>query len=307
MTIHPALAELAVPAPVNLDSPSAVQDIRTHFMERLPQPCVFPDVIVENSVLTLSRGECSIRSYHYNKAEDVPTLVFFHGGGFVLGNLDALHNLCCEIAIHSGCHLISVDYPKAPENPFPAAPEVCYEATCWIWNNLESFGGNRSHFSVGGSSAGATLAAVVALMARDKKGPSIHSQILLCPMVNTDLSTSSYVEHGCDTNLTTELCRWFLSVYPQKSEGFRDPYFMPMHAESLRDLPQALIITAGFDPLCDDGYLYAQRLNEDGGSATHRCYKDMIHGFYAHDLRELEGVKKEVFRAIGEKMKGEAS
>lgn len=234
---------------------------------------------IQNEVAETSRGPIPIRVYHPQVETLYPTLVFFHGGGFVFGDLDTLECHCREIAYNANCILISVDYPLAPEHPFPNAPEAAYAATNWIYNHLREWNGDEKRFFIGGSSSGATLAAVVSIMIRDRGDLKLGGQILLCPMTDSDFNTPSYHENGVGYNLTREHCMWFLSKYSSDLSERNNPLFAPLRATNFKDLPPALIVTAEFDPLRDEGRSFAKKLEESGVTCHDLCYPGMIHGF----------------------------
>ncbi len=308
--LHPALENVVqqkyvLPSDLNV----AVADFREYNAKKLAKITLkqsSEELSVEERVLNLSHGDYGIRLYRPKSVQEpAPTLVFIHGGGFVIGDLDVLHNFCCETALKTNCLLISIDYPKSPGFQFPVPVNVCYEATCWIFDHLPALGGDTEFFSIGGSSAGATLSAAVALMSRDKNGPVFHSQVLLCPGTDTNFSTPSYIEHADDSNLSSDLCKWLFSQYaPKDVREFAHPYFMPMHAEHLSGLPQALVVTAEYDPLRDDGVLYARRLEKEGVKVAHLHFEEMVHGFYSLEMDDLQPYKDEVFAAIAKETRG---
>ena len=209
-------------------------------------------VIIKNEFLSTDVGNLPIRIYQPEVGLTFPVILFFHGGGFTLGNLDTLDGLCQEISYFANGVVISVDYPLAPENPFPAAPEACYAAACAIYDRLDDFRGDFKHFFVGGSSSGGNLAAVVALMARDRQGPSFSGQLLLCPTTDTDFDSPSYLENSKGYNLTRELCLWFFQQYVKDPSQNNHPYIAPLRADSFQGLPQTFLVTAQYDPLRDE-------------------------------------------------------
>jgi len=235
---------------------------------------------VENRTVPGSAGEIPVRIYTPVGTAPFPVLVYFHGGGWVIGNLDTHDGICRSLANRVGCLVVSVDYRLAPEHPFPAAPEDCYAATRWLAEHAGSLGGDKGRIAVGGDSAGGNLAAVVALMARDRGGPKLAFQLLVYPATDTDFETRSYRENSEGYFLTRADMVWFWNHYAPRDEDRRNPYAAPLRAASLRGLPPALVITAEFDPLCDDGNAYAARLREDGVPVRLSQQDGLIHGFF---------------------------
>ena len=235
---------------------------------------------IENRTVPGPAGEIPIRIYAPVGTAPFPVLVYFHGGGWVIGNLDTHDGICRSLANRVGCLVVSVDYRLAPEHTFPAAPEDCYAATRWLAEHAGSLGGDKGRIAVGGDSAGGNLAAVGALMARDRGGPKLAFQLLVYPATDTDFETRSYRENAEGYFLTRADMVWFWNHYAPRDEDRRNPYASPLRAASLRGLPPALVITAEFDPLCDDGNAYAARLREDGVPVRLSRQDGLIHGFF---------------------------
>ena len=235
---------------------------------------------MENRTVPGPAGQIPVRIYTPVGTAPFPVLVYFHGGGWVIGNLDTHDGICRSLANRVGCLVVSVDYRLAPEHPFPAAPEDCYAATRWLAEHAGSLGGDKGRIAVGGDSAGGNLAAVVALMARDRGGPKLAFQLLVYPATDTDFETRSYRENSEGYFLTRADMVWFWNHYAPRDEDRRNPYAAPLRAASLRGLPPALVITAEFDPLCDDGNAYAARLREDGVPVRLSQQDGLIHGFF---------------------------
>lgn len=281
--------------PISTSSALSISEQRALFNQRqqalnahLPER----PLTIENRRLSLAVGEVAIRHYKPTDAPPSATLLFFHGGGFVYGDLETLEPFLQELASFTKAHIISVDYPLAPEQPFPAAPNALYAATTCLYDQLDS----PDRFYIGGSSAGATLAAVIALMCGEKNGPKIAGQVLLCPMTDTKFDTLSYNENATGYNLTREQCRWFLSQYVQDPKELTNPLVAPLRAKDFTKYPPALIVTAQFDPVRDDGSAFAQKLTESGVYCQHHCYEGMIHGFFTLPLPLQE--KESVFGSI---------
>ena len=235
---------------------------------------------IENRTVPGPAGQIPVRIYTPVGTAPFPVLVYFHGGGWVIGNLDTHDGICRSLANRVGCLVVSVDYRLAPEHRFPAAPEDCYAATRWLAEHAGSLGGDKGRIAVGGDSAGGNLAAVVALMARDRGGPKLAFQLLVYPATDTDFETRSYRENSEGYFLSRADMVWFWNHYAPRDEDRRNPYAAPLRAASLRGLPPALVITAEFDPLCDDGNAYAARLREDGVPVRLSQQDGLIHGFF---------------------------
>jgi acetyl esterase len=207
-------------------------------------------------------------------------LMYFHGGGWVLGNLDLVDLPCRLLANRTGRVVVSVDYRLAPEYKFPAAVEDCYAATKWVAENADQFRGEEKSVSVCGDSAGGNLAAVVSLMARDRGVPTIGDQILIYPV--TDLSDSNYKSFPDELSpgLTRSDMQWFINHYITKTDDATNPYASPIVTSDLGDLPPALVITAEYDILLKQCNSYSDRLRSAGVPTTSRNYEGAIHGFF---------------------------
>jgi acetyl esterase len=225
--------------------------------------------------------EIPVRMYTPEGEQPLPLLMYYHGGGYVLGDLESHDAVCRSLANQAGCIVVSVDYRLAPENKFPAAVEDCYAATKWVAENAEKLGGDANRLAIGGDSAGGNLAAVVAQMARDLNAPKIIFQLLIYPVTDSVEVQPSRITNGEGYFLTKELMDWFEAQYADETTDRRDPKYSPIYAESLANLPPALVITAEFDPLVDEGEIYAKKLQEAGTPVTLTRYDGMIHGFYS--------------------------
>jgi len=212
-------------------------------------------------------------------AEGLPLLVYFHGGGFVIGDLDSHDNLCRAFCEALPAVVVSVDYRLAPEHRFPAAVEDAMAATRWAADRAASFGADRARLLVGGDSAGGNLAAVVCQLARNAGGPAIAHQVLLYPVCDADLSRDSYQRLGQGYFLETPMMEWFWDQYLPEAALRTDPRAAPLRAASLEQLPAATVITAEYDPLNEEGNLYASALRGAGVSVQHREVPGVIHGF----------------------------
>ena len=223
-----------------------------------------------------------IRIYKPVPSGTLPALVYFHGGGWVLGGLDSHDRECRALANLSGCAVIAVDYRLAPEHPFPAAVEDAYAATSYIADHAAEFGVDPQRIAVGGDSSGGNLAAVVTLIAREKRGPKLAFQLLVYPAVDlTDDHRPSAIEFAEGHFLTQPLMNYFARLYVPKVEARRDVQVSPLYVTDFRGLPPALIITAECDRLRDQGELYGQKLREAGVPVSLKRYDGMIHPFFS--------------------------
>jgi acetyl esterase len=224
-------------------------------------------------------GEITVRLYAPAGVGPHPVLVFYHGGGWVIGDLYTHDGLCRSIVNAAGCAMASVDYRLAPEFKFPVAVDDSYAALKWVAANGARLGLDTARLAVGGDSAGGNLAAVMALLARDRHGPRILLQVLVYPVTNYDFGTKSYTENATGYILTTEDMRWFWRHYLSREGQGQEMTASPIRAKSLADLPPALVMTAGCDPLRDEGEAYAARLRDAGVPVTLTQYPGMFHGF----------------------------
>ena len=260
------------------------KDARQLFRETRPASTPTPPEIgaVNNLLAEGPHGPIPVRVYRpVGAAADaaLPALVYFHGGGWVIGDLETHDVLCRQITAEAGVEVVNVDYRLAPEVKFPGAVDDAWAATKWVVTNAGRLGIDPQRIAVGGDSAGGNLAAVVALLARDAGGPKIAYQVLLYPVTDVSTETASYRECGDGYLLTLDSMRWFFDHYLKSPDEARDWRVSPLRATSHRDLPPALIVTAGFDPLRDEGEAYARKLRDAGVRVDYACYGGMIHGF----------------------------
>jgi acetyl esterase len=235
---------------------------------------------VENRTIPGPKGEIPVRIYTPKGQGPFPALIFYHGGGWVIGNLDTVDVPCRLLTNRANCVVISVDYRMAPEHKFPAAAEDAYAAFRWVVENASSIQVNADRVAVGGDSAGGNLAAVVALMDKESTNPSLAFQLLVYPVTNHSYETKSYQENADGYLLTKDSMIWFWNHYLREKQDGQNPYASPLLAENLSGLPPALVITAEFDPLRDEGEAYVNRLREAGVQVEHTRYNGMIHGFF---------------------------
>jgi len=248
---------------------------------------------VENRTIPGPAGEIPVRIYTppADSGGSLPLLVYFHGGGFVICDLDSHDATCRELCNGAECIVVSVDYRLAPEAKFPAAPEDCYAATRWVAENAVALGGNPERVAVAGDSAGGNLAAVVALLARERGGPSLVHQLLIYPVTNHAFDTVSYGENAEGYLLSKKMMQWFWGHYLVREADGESPLASPLRADDLSGLPAATVLTAEYDPLRDEGEAYAQRLVEAGVATEHARFDGMIHGFFGMTSAVDQAVK----------------
>jgi acetyl esterase len=252
-----------------------------------------PDAVVQVGEVADLRvdgatGPLDARVYRPAEVEGpVPTVVFLHGGGFVIGDLDTHDNQCRWICREVGAVVLSVAYRLAPEAPHPAAADDSLAATRWAAANLDDLGGDPARLVVAGDSAGGNLAAVVAQACRDGGGPDLAAQLLIYPAVDFDDDEATHpsrVENAEGYFLTADDMRWFSDHYAGTTADRRDPRLSPLHGD-LSGLPPAVVVTAQYDPLRDEGEAYARALEAAGVPVELRRYDGLIHGFF--DLAAL--------------------
>ncbi len=209
-----------------------------------------------------------------------PVAVCIHGGALINGHRAAVPRRVKDMMLGAGYILVSIDYRLAPESKFPAAADDCYAATKWVADSAAALNVNGGKIAVGGDSAGGNLAAVVALMARDKGGPPLSLQVLVYPVIEPDYSRPSYRENAEGYLLSKEMMVWFWDLYLRNEADASDPYAAPIKAADLAGVAPALVITAEFDPLRDEGEAYGQRLADAGVPTVCSRYDGMIHGFF---------------------------
>ena len=280
MPLHPEyeamlrqLAELDGPPLVDLPVETGREMYRTMQPEA-------PEIVV-GAVADADADGVPVRVYRPDGDGPFPVAMMFHGGGWVIGDLVTADCQSREVCRGASVVVVSVDYRLAPEHRFPAAAEDCYRATAWAKQHAARFDGDASRLAVVGDSAGGNLAAVVALMARDRKGPELAFQLLVYPVTDgVNFDTASYRENGDGYLLTADSMRWFWNHYAPEAEQRQSPYASPLLADDLSKLPPALVMTAEFDPLRDEGEAYAQRLCAAGVGCDQVRYDGFIHGFF---------------------------
>lgn len=246
----------------------------------LANPDREPVARIEDQTIDTSAGDLAVRLYHPAPGQELPAVVFFHGGGFALGDLDTHDGLARMIANGAGCVVVSVDYPRAPEHKYPAAPKAAFAATQWVAAHGAEIGVDAARIAVAGDSAGGNLAAVVAQMARDAGGPDLSLQLLIYPDVDFRRSNRSIRElAGRYGNISRETQFWFMDLYLNDENEKTDPFVSPVLSPNLQNLAPAWIITAEYDALRDEGEEYGALLKSAGVDAEVRRYDGMIHEF----------------------------
>ena len=259
--------------------PQAVRDM----MALTPRPPGEEVAAVEDRTLPLNGESIPVRIYRPSADSKVrPVLVWFHGGGWVIGNLDSADFACRMLTNASGCVVVSVDYRLAPEHKFPAAADDCFAATQWVVEHADELGVDASKVAVGGDSAGGNLAAVVAQLAKEAGGPAISYQALVYPVTNFSFATASYTDNAEGYLLTRASMEWFWGHYLGNEGDGQHVKASPLLCADLTGLPPAIVITAEYDPLRDEGEAYADALRKAGVAVESKRYDGQIHGFFAN-------------------------
>ncbi|MES3012268.1 MAG: alpha/beta hydrolase [Pseudomonadota bacterium] len=262
----------------------SVADARAYYRDRrsVTQPAPADVAQVRELQANGPHGSIPVRLYRpLGSAETapLPVLIYYHGGGWVIGDLDTHDSLCRELANGAGCAVIAIDYRMGPEHRFPAAVDDCLAATHWVHANAEALHLDATRLAVGGDSAGGNLAAVISIAARDSGELPIAFQLLIYPATDQHRNTPSHAENGQGHLLTTDTMDYFTGHYIADAAQYEDWRASPLLHENLAGLPPALVITAGFDPLRDEGQAYAERLTAAGNRASCVCFDRQIHGF----------------------------
>jgi acetyl esterase len=284
MPLHPQavkflsqLAALKLP-PTEESTPAEARDWMRASIPGLGPPEAVASV--EDRSIPGPAGKISVRIYRSAAAnKPCPAVVFFHGGGWVVGDLDTHDGLCRALCNAARCVVMSVDYRLAPEHKYPAAAEDAYAATIWIREHAAVLDVDPRRVAVAGDSAGGNLAAATALMTRDRGQPPLAAQVLIYPIADGDFETPSYQEFADGYMLTRGAMKWFFRQYLSGEHEAQEPYVCPAQAANLRGLPPALVITAEYDPLRDEAEAYARRLQAAGVPSQLTRYDGMVHGF----------------------------
>lgn len=257
---------------------------------------------VNDRVIPGPGGDIPLRVYRPDTAERRPVIVFLHGGGWVLGSVEVTDAACRALANASGCVVVSVEYRRAPEHPFPAGPSDAYTAAFWCAKNGPQAGGDGGPIAVCGASAGGNIAATVTRWARDRGGPPVGFQGLVCPVTDLTRALPSHRSYGLGYGLDSEDITWFIDHYVPAGLDLRQPDLSSLHAADLRGLPTTHVQTAEHDPLRDEGEAYAERLREAGVPVTCTRYAGQIHGFFSS--LDLYDASAEAIAELGGAVRG---
>jgi acetyl esterase len=239
-----------------------------------------PAIAIQDLTIAGPGGGIPIRLYHPAPGTKVPVLLFFHGGGWTVNDLDTHDRLCSLLANTSQVAIVAVDYRRGPEHKYPAPVEDGYTALIWLTENATRLGVDPLTIAVGGDSSGATIATALCLLATHRRGPRIALQLLFYPVTDyLEPVTNSYVERGTGYSLNKAFMEWSWANYLPDEWDRDDPYLFPLRAPNLSQLPRTLILTAEFDPLRDEGIAYAERLQAAHIPTTHWHLDDQMHGF----------------------------
>ena len=265
-------------APLSEMSPAAARELSAGFAQLAGEK---EDVgKVEDLQVPVPGGSILVRIYTPRGGGPFPLLVYYHGGGWVIGDVEQYDAVTRQLCNVTGCGVASVDYRLAPEHKYPTASEDSYAALVYLAEHAPALNLSAGKIAVAGDSAGGHLSAVVAQMARDRNGPSIGFQALLYPVTDYNLDTESYQTNAEGYLLEKASMIWFWDHYLRSAADGQEAYASPLKAKSLKGLPPALVITAEYDPLRDEGNAYARRLEEDGVETTLSLYRGLIHGFF---------------------------
>ena len=258
-----------------------VEEVRRLNRMRVPMLAGEPEPVewIEDTRVPGPWGPIGCRIYAPVRGEPLPALLYLHGGGWVIGDIDSHDSVCRALARRAGCVVLSVEYRLAPEHQFPAAPEDAWAALLWLHENAAAIGADPDRLAVGGDSSGGNLAAVLARWARDRGGPRIAAQVLIYPVTDFDLDTPSYRTVGTGYGLTRESMRWYWEQYLNDPSDGASSDASPLRATDLSNLAPALVITCELDPLESEGSAYAAALAAAGVRVEHIHEAGMIHGY----------------------------
>jgi len=235
--------------------------------------------LIEDGRLPGAGGQIPFRLYSPAPDRTLPALLYLHGGGWVVGDLDTHDSVCRALARRAGCVVLALDYRLAPENPFPAAVEDAWTALNWLCDHATEIGADSDRIAVGGDSSGGNLSAVVAQRSRDRGGPRLSAQVLIYPVTDCDFDTPSYRDAATGYGLTRDSMLWYWDQYLPDEDRRVSPDASPLRAPDLSGLPPAFVITCKLDPLASEGAAYAEALSAAGVRVEHVHEPDMIHGY----------------------------
>lgn len=270
--------KMHIPAPWEM----SMEDYR---FSTLPNPDFIgapePIFSVENRIISGPNGYLPIRIYRPSAEPNLPVMLYYHGGGWVIGNMDGNEPTVRSLANKGNFVVVQVQYQKAPEHPFPTPFNDCYAALDWVVKNADMLKIDSKKIGVGGDSAGGNLAAAVAIRSRDENLVELAFQMLVYPCTGNDSSLPSAIKNAEGFGLTSKIMRWFEFQYIGTDADLRNPYTFPAHCDDLSRLAPAVLVTAEYDPLADDGRLYAEALEAAGVQVIFKEYEGTIHGFNA--------------------------
>jgi acetyl esterase len=270
-----ALAAMHAPALESMTPDQARATYRAGRTNANPEPVDR----VENLEVRGGAGNVGARLYAPSSSDPLPCLVYYHGGGWLFGDIETHDAVCRAFSNLAQCAVVSVDYRLAPEHKFPAAADDAYAALVDVHTRATELGIASNRIGVGGDSAGGALAAATALRARDLGGPALRLHLMINPVTDYNFETASYTENGEGYFLTAATMRWFWDNYLATEDDGANPYASPLRAESLSGLPLAVVATAEYDPLRDEGDAYARRIAREGGRVTHLQLAGLTHEF----------------------------
>lgn len=282
MALHPQCEAFLAPgadAPELMDIPIATGRAGAYADMTISGP-VTPGVEITNRFIPGETADILVRTYTPAGSEQKNGLVYFHGGGWSYFSVDMYDAQLSALSAMTDSVIVSINYQKSPEHKFPIPHDDCYTGLKWVFANVENLGINQQKIGIGGDSAGGNLAAGVAIRNRDEQLFNIAYQLLIYPCVGTDFETDSYQKNATGYGLSKRTMNWLWSLYLNGPEDYSNPIAVPLKATNYSDLPPALIITAEYDVLRDDGALYAHKLQKDGVRVIYRDYPGMIHGFF---------------------------
>ena len=301
MPLHPVI-QSALSAAIGSVPYHAMPVAQARAQARLGYPTVvppFPVGAVHDVQMAGPAGAMQLRIYCPQGAGPFPVVVFFHGSGFVVLDLDTHDNICRRLCAGASCMVVSVDYRLAPEHKFPAAPDDCLAATRWVAENAAVYGGDATRMVVAGDSAGGCLAAVTAIRIRDEGGPVLTGQLLWYPVTDyPSTQPHSYVAYGAGYGLTGEGMQWFWDQYLAEPSLASHAHVSPLRMDTPVGLPAAYVMVAEFDVLRDEGEAFARRLEASGIETVMRCQAGMNHGFlkYTGTIEEADAAMEDACR-----------
>lgn len=248
-------------------------------MFRIPEELLEPIASTEDRIVSGRNGPINIRIFSPKKGDGLSVIVYFHRGGWVYGSVEESEMICRKMANKVGAHVVAVEYRLSPEHQFPIPLQDCYDTVKWVVSNAASFNGNPGKVILCGESAGGNLAAATALMIRDRNEFSVAAELLIYPILTSDLNRGHYDESPDKSLLSYGNMEFFIQSYLSSSEMGKEPYAFPLNSKNFSELPSTLIVTAEHDALKHEGKQYAENLRLAGVSVQSKCYPGVIHGF----------------------------